>query len=537
MAEHLIDRAAFGDHPLGRPVLGPADHLRTFSRDAIVAFRERRWSGRDGGAFLVGNLDGLPENGALEEAFGRFPDLPEPGRARCRPGARAPGARRGARLQPVAPAHELPAEDRRVRQGRAGGDDHLRHAARRLDGLAPVRRDPRAARPGLLGPRAHPRDERRADPPALGRPGLDQDASRPTRACGRSSRSCGRTGRPTRRSSAPAPTPPAPASWPSRARTPWPARRPSRSSSTARRPDADETIAALDAVTVERGGRDRPRGRRRAGRGLRRTAHGRGLRVAPFAARLRAGLWAGLGRRADGAAVSALVCDRAVLIRERSPVMVGTWALSVAHIETLRAHVRLGRSSQRSRRGSIGSFESISSTALGSSKDAVHRLCRSGFLHRVGRGIYAVGSPSLTQRGRWLAAVWSCGPHAVLSHRSAAALHEIRPDQRRRIDVTAPRSRHAPPNVDLHRTRRLEPHEITTIDGIPVTTGGPDARGPRRGSLRRHPGPRGPRGRVPPPPRAAQSDPRPARQSRPQRRHGRRPRSPAHPQRPRARLP
>jgi predicted Zn-dependent peptidase len=79
VAEHLIDRAAFGDHPLGRPVLGPADHLRTFSRDAIVAFRERRWSGRRGGAFLVGNLDGLPDDGALAEAFGRFPDLPEPG--------------------------------------------------------------------------------------------------------------------------------------------------------------------------------------------------------------------------------------------------------------------------------------------------------------------------------------------------------------------------------------------------------------------------------------------------------------------------
>src|SRR5438309_4037282 len=28
VAEHLIDRAAFGDHPLGRPVLGPAEHLR-----------------------------------------------------------------------------------------------------------------------------------------------------------------------------------------------------------------------------------------------------------------------------------------------------------------------------------------------------------------------------------------------------------------------------------------------------------------------------------------------------------------------------
>jgi predicted Zn-dependent peptidase len=75
VAEHLIDRAAFGDHPLGRPVLGPADHLRTFTRDAIVAFRERQWAGSRGGAFLAGNLDHLPADDVLEEAFGRFPDI------------------------------------------------------------------------------------------------------------------------------------------------------------------------------------------------------------------------------------------------------------------------------------------------------------------------------------------------------------------------------------------------------------------------------------------------------------------------------
>jgi len=77
LAEHLIDRAAFGDHPLGRPVLGPEEHLRTFSREAIVAFRERRWSGRRAGAFLVGNLEHVPAG--VEESFGRFPDLPAPG--------------------------------------------------------------------------------------------------------------------------------------------------------------------------------------------------------------------------------------------------------------------------------------------------------------------------------------------------------------------------------------------------------------------------------------------------------------------------
>src|SRR4051794_21990281 len=78
VAEHLIDEAAMGDHPLGRPVLGPEEHLRTFSRDAIVAFRERRWAGARGGAFVVGTLDAVSPNGALEELFARFPDLPEP---------------------------------------------------------------------------------------------------------------------------------------------------------------------------------------------------------------------------------------------------------------------------------------------------------------------------------------------------------------------------------------------------------------------------------------------------------------------------
>jgi predicted Zn-dependent peptidase len=77
VAEHLIDEAAFGDHPLGRPVLGPEDHLRSFSREAIVAFRERRWSPRRGGAFLVGNTDHLPDDAALDEAFDRFPAFDE----------------------------------------------------------------------------------------------------------------------------------------------------------------------------------------------------------------------------------------------------------------------------------------------------------------------------------------------------------------------------------------------------------------------------------------------------------------------------
>src|SRR3954463_1138498 len=92
LAEHLIDRAAFGDHPLGRPVLGPEEHLRSFTREAIVAFRSRQWAGARGGAFLVGNIEHVPEDRELVGAFRRFPSLSPDGPPRPLPpgGAAAP---------------------------------------------------------------------------------------------------------------------------------------------------------------------------------------------------------------------------------------------------------------------------------------------------------------------------------------------------------------------------------------------------------------------------------------------------------------
>src|SRR5450759_3482660 len=80
VAEYLIDKAAFGGHPLGRTVLGPEENLRSFTREGIVAFRERRWAGARGGVFLAGNLDSLPPEEELQERFARFPSLetPEP---------------------------------------------------------------------------------------------------------------------------------------------------------------------------------------------------------------------------------------------------------------------------------------------------------------------------------------------------------------------------------------------------------------------------------------------------------------------------
>ena len=149
----------------------------------------------------------------------------------------------------------------------------LLDAAGRLDGLAPVRRDPRAARAGLLRLRASttrsPTCRSCSSRPAWTR----RSASRPTRACARSSTSCAPTARPRKRSSAPAPTPPAGACWRSRTRTPSPATRPPRPSCSAQDIDPDTAIAALDAVTFDEVDRDRARDLRVALGGLRRTAY------------------------------------------------------------------------------------------------------------------------------------------------------------------------------------------------------------------------------------------------------------------------
>src|SRR6185295_3317585 len=60
--------------------------------------------------------------------------------------------------------------------------------------------------------------------------------------------------------------------------------------------------------------------------------------------------------------------------------------------------------------------------AGGLSGDMIQRRLAAGRLHPLWRGVYAVGRPEVSDRGRWMAAVLACGPGARLSHGSAAAL-------------------------------------------------------------------------------------------------------------------
>jgi very-short-patch-repair endonuclease len=113
--------------------------------------------------------------------------------------------------------------------------------------------------------------------------------------------------------------------------------------------------------------------------------------------------------------------------------------------------------------------------AAGLSADAVLGRVRAGRLHRLHRGVYAVGHLGLTVEGRWMAAVLACGERAMLSHRSAASLWALLLVAPGPVDVLVPSGagRRRRTGIRLHRCASLDPRDGTRRFGIPVT-------GPRR---------------------------------------------------------
>ncbi len=106
---------------------------------------------------------------------------------------------------------------------------------------------------------------------------------------------------------------------------------------------------------------------------------------------------------------------------------------------------------------------------LGMSPKAVQHRLEGGRLHQLAWGVYAVGRPEVSERGRWMAAVLSCGPEALLSHRSAAALWRIRPQRSQIFEVMVPaRLSRRRPGVRVHRRAGLEGRR-RLVDHIPVT--------------------------------------------------------------------
>src|SRR4051794_8684632 len=112
----------------------------------------------------------------------------------------------------------------------------------------------------------------------------------------------------------------------------------------------------------------------------------------------------------------------------------------------------------------------VTTKQLGMTSGAISKRARAGTLHRVHRGVYAVGHARLSEKGAFMAAVLAAGEHAVLCGLSAAVLWQAWRRKVHEIHVLVPRDRRPYPGFRIHTTRHLHPSDITTHDGIPVTT-------------------------------------------------------------------
>jgi very-short-patch-repair endonuclease len=106
----------------------------------------------------------------------------------------------------------------------------------------------------------------------------------------------------------------------------------------------------------------------------------------------------------------------------------------------------------------------------GVSDDGVERRVKNGHLHRIHRGVYAVGHPSIPLEGRFLAAIKACGPTAVLSHFSAAVLWGLLQWDDRHPEVTVWGTARAHEGIRVHRSKTLDRDHVTRRHGLRVTT-------------------------------------------------------------------
>jgi very-short-patch-repair endonuclease len=107
----------------------------------------------------------------------------------------------------------------------------------------------------------------------------------------------------------------------------------------------------------------------------------------------------------------------------------------------------------------------------GLSTSGIHRRVRAGRLHRLHRGVFAVGHRVVGVTGRRWAAVLACGDGAVLSHVAAGSAWDIRGSSSAVFDVTVGRGgRIRRAGLRIHTVTALRPDEVTRRDGLPITT-------------------------------------------------------------------
>jgi predicted transcriptional regulator of viral defense system len=122
------------------------------------------------------------------------------------------------------------------------------------------------------------------------------------------------------------------------------------------------------------------------------------------------------------------------------------------------------------RQHGVISFQQL--IAAGLDPSGIWRRVRAGRLHRIHRGVYAIGHRNLSHQGWWMAAVLACGDGALLSHRSAAMNWGLIRPAMGEVDITVPTSagRGHRNGIRVHRSTSLTPKDATIRQGIATTT-------------------------------------------------------------------
>lgn len=107
----------------------------------------------------------------------------------------------------------------------------------------------------------------------------------------------------------------------------------------------------------------------------------------------------------------------------------------------------------------------------GLGRGAIAHRVKAGTMQRLHRTVYLLGAAPPTPIGRARAAVLSCGPDAVVSHRSAAHLFGLLPESDGEIDVTAVGRNFGPRSgIQRHRVAHMPREDVTTMRGLRITS-------------------------------------------------------------------
>ncbi len=104
----------------------------------------------------------------------------------------------------------------------------------------------------------------------------------------------------------------------------------------------------------------------------------------------------------------------------------------------------------------------------GFSRAAIGRALQAGRWHLLQRGVYLALPFPLPRTGE-MAALLACGPGAVLSHLSAAALWGLHAPVSGPVHVTEVGNRGSRPGIRAHRVAGLASEDRTVREGVPTT--------------------------------------------------------------------